>query len=160
MSHELHYFRDYVQGVQCSLIWRLLMRYDHFIASVFPPFSRRRIIYDRLLIQFKQLLGMRSVTKSTATPVEPAQPKPVLPKWPAELPRFQWPEAPQVSIIMLVHNQEELTHQCLKSLEAFTRLPYELIVIANASDTPPHDELLGVRRRRLGYGWDKIACSF
>ena len=42
--------------------------------------------------------------------------------------------APKVSIIVVSYNTREMTLECLRSVQAETRLPYELILVDNASN--------------------------
>ncbi len=42
--------------------------------------------------------------------------------------------APKVSIIVVSYNTREMTLECLRSVQAETHIPYELIVVDNASD--------------------------
>ena len=41
--------------------------------------------------------------------------------------------APQISIIVISYNTREMTLECLRSVVDETTLPYELIVVDNAS---------------------------
>ncbi len=47
----------------------------------------------------------------------------------------------KISIIMLIHNQLDYTQKCLQSLEKYTTLPHEIIIIDNGSDAETGDYL-------------------
>lgn len=57
-------------------------------------------------------------------------------------------EQPIVSLVILTYNQLSYTKQCLESIQKHTTIPYELIVVDNAS-TDGTDEYLILFRRHL-----------
>lgn len=47
-------------------------------------------------------------------------------------------EAPEVSIVLVLWNQAELTYACLKALAAETAIPFEVVIVDNASADATH----------------------
>lgn len=132
--------------IEGSLAWHLVLRCRAFRDRILPYNTRRRQAYQLglqgLVVLMREgpvsfcrkararLTSQSAVKKSVALPALPKE------TWqPLMFPCFEHVE---VSIVIPVFNQSRYTYNCLRSLLAYTRVPYEIIVIDNAStdDTP------------------------
>ena len=130
-----------------------LLRCLGWRVRLIPPHSRREAVYKKV-----QGVLFRWLRPGGRQPPDPAPPRrrgdgPVSPEaqatkdtfarlWRSELRSFlatghvlrlPRPEAPLVSVVVVVYNRAELTFQCLRSLAVNADVAFELIVVDNAS---------------------------
>ncbi len=58
-------------------------------------------------------------------------------------------DAPRVSIVVVTYNAPEYVRKCVEDIRARSRVPYELILVDNASDAPTRDYVSGLQDARL-----------
>ena len=133
-----------LQGIEASKAWRSIAFCRRQLDRFCPEGSRRRRLYQLTVwLLLGSLRGMvraaRLLLRREDAPL-PVVPPAVEPPMEVPAPRlcFPAPVAPQVSIIIPVFNKWSFTLQCLQSLLNHTTIPYEVIVVDNASsdETP------------------------
>jgi O-antigen biosynthesis protein len=111
-------------------------------ARLYGAIGGERSLLARLLGASLRFAGRRLASRPAATPLaSPADPAPE----PAEI--IQMPEFdnPQVSLIIPLHAQAELTRACLRSIREHTsRVSYEVIIVDDAADAETRRLLDGV----------------
>lgn len=130
-----------LDAIKNSIAWKTLTRWRLFIDRRLPENTRRRRFYQLTVLAPKVLVkeGPVSFIKKIASRCIPRRKKdPEV--WavkesgeqtsPLVFPRFNHI---RVSIVIPVYNQWSHTYRCLTSLLAHTRVPFEVIVVNNAS---------------------------
>lgn len=171
LTHRKDALARELETIHGSVAWRALGRYRRMVDRCLPPGTRRRRFYQLSVLApvvlFKEGAGsfFAKIARRiplvgsgqgahTAAPATDASGEPMF---------FSRHEAPQVSIIIPVYNQCFHTIRCLKSLRDHTAIPYEIIVVDNASEDETPRFLAGVSgitviRNERNYGFVE-ACN-
>ncbi len=136
-----------------SVAWKILTRYRLFIERWLPENTRRRRFYQLTVLASVVLVkeGPVSLIKKITRRYMPgrkndpharAVQKSREPASPLLFPRF---DHTRVSIVIPVFNQWRYTYMCLTSLLTHTRIPFEVIVVNNASSDGSGQRLESVK---------------
>ena len=112
---EIDALRATLSQVESSTIWQAVG-------------ALRRRVYARIGEDSRTARALRGAVRATVGLASPRPPAPrVIAAQPiAELPEF---DAPEVSLILPVHSQPELTAACVRAIVAGATVPYELIIV-------------------------------
>jgi len=141
ISHQL-------QSMQESMVWQLLMKFDHgFVERVLPLGTRRRRQYD-LAIRKGKLLVKKELQKKIVSLDKNRE----IDRSPSSglnnninflnfyRKREMEPTVQQhiktVDVIICVHNALQDVEKCLSSIIQFTTLPYSIILVDDGCDKP------------------------
>ncbi len=131
---------DLVHG---SLAWRLLNRYRRMLDRFLPENSRRRRLYRLSILApvvlFREGPGAFFRKIAQRVPGRREKQRPVV-SFDLE---FPVQESVEISIVIPVYNKVDYTYRCLKSIieDSHTQIPYEVIVVDNASSDNTADLL-------------------
>lgn len=123
--------------LQSALAVRVLHRYRGVVERVFPAGTARRGRYASLLRGARQAVtaGRARHQKDAGEAYPPAVEAPQVmgpgfPEPPISLPTF---DDPRLSVVIPVHGEWAVTEQCLRALPAAISVPFEVVVVDDAS---------------------------
>ena len=143
LETELAELRQTLTRVEESAIWQAVG-------------ALRGRMYDRVAPDSRTVRALRAgLHRAAGLATRERAPGPPPAPRTAELPRF---DAPEVSVILPVHSQPELTAACVRAIAAGATVPYELIVVDDTATQATKDVVAGiagavvtVNERNLGY---------
>jgi len=170
-----------LQAIERSFTWQSVMRLQSFIDKILPEGSRMRSLYDsiiqsnRTLFKEKSLKTMGSLQDSLVDEDNKKRKEifsmskdskyrnietKLIKSTNGSFERFQggFPhyKSPLVSIIMLTFNGLEFTHQCLDSILKYADVPYELLIIDNASRDGTREFLKRLENVKITYNNENV----
>ncbi|HEY5141976.1 MAG TPA: glycosyltransferase [Solirubrobacteraceae bacterium] len=153
---ELEQLRARLKRVDESVIWRGTQTLKRAAYGPAGDQSRRaRVISAVLRGAARVALPARPVDEDAPAGSAAVEPAPVVVPPIAEVPQFG---APEVSLVLPVHSQPELTAACVRAIVATATVPYELIIVDDTASAPVKDvvrridgAMVTVNERNLGY---------
>ena len=140
---ELEQLRVRLKRVDDSVVWRGVQTLKRTAYGPAGDRSRRARSVSRVLRGVAAVASRRGETPDAAPAsvpdLAPVVLAPVVPPPVAEVPRFA---APEVSLILPVHSQPELTAACVRAIVATATVPYELIIVDDTA-TAAVKEIVG-----------------
>ncbi len=146
-----------IAEIENSLFWKVVSTYRKIIEKIFPQGTKRRKLYYLLNQGIKIITnnGIKNFLKKSKKYIKKSKSNietlPSIPnfekKWhPIEIPKFK---NPICSIIIPVFNKSIFTFNCIKSIVKNTDIPYEIIVVNDASNDDTKKMLDNIRNCKV-----------
>uniref|UniRef100_A0A7V3ZYC5 Glycosyltransferase n=1 Tax=candidate division WOR-3 bacterium TaxID=2052148 RepID=A0A7V3ZYC5_UNCW3 len=143
-----------LESIKSSVTWRAVMKWHSLVERIAPLGTRRRRWYDLGIKGLRVLVneGFKGLRKSYSTyqaskKIESQSSEvvqiPTLEDWKGnEIVFPTLPQNPEVSIVIPVYNNSNLTYNCLRSILLHTNGLYEVVLVDDNSQEKEAQELL------------------